>query len=215
MAVETVLRWKASLGWIVLSGGADEGGEIRATVLRRAKSSGGVAYLGFNEDSADAVLDDMEDLGAPTGYLVNVIAEDDDSIREQLEAASIIVIDDSVPAAEWRSSLLGAGVEGIMAALERGALVLAEGTGAEALGGFIINENGQLSQGLNWLENALILSGTTSLADSDLARAILHSQPQSLVVGIGVGSALALGGEGEIEVWGERQVAIALGRDYQ
>lgn len=215
MAIETVLRWQAGSGWIVLSGGADAGGEIRANALRRLNAAGGVAYIGFNEDSADAVLDDMEDLGAPTGYLVNVVSEADDSIRTQIEEASMIVIDDSVTADDWRNNLLGAAVEGIQSALSRGAVVLAEGSGAEALGGYIINSNGQLTQGLGWLENALILSDTTSLADSDLARSILDAEPQAVAIGIGVGSALVLGGDGSIEVWGERQVAIALGRDYQ
>jgi hypothetical protein len=214
MAVETVLRWKAGMGYIVLSGGADEGGEIRAAALRRAKASGGVAYLGFNEDSADALMDDMEDLGAPTGYLVNVIVDDDDTLRAQLEDASVIVIDASVTADQWRSNLIGAAAEGIQGALSRGAVVLAEGTGAEALGGYLINEHGQFAHGLSWLENALILTNTVSLGDSDLAHALLDAKPDAIAIAIGTGSALALSGDGRIEVWGERQVAIALGRDY-
>jgi hypothetical protein len=215
MNTETILRWYAGMGWIVLSGGADAGGEIRAAALRRAKASGGVAYIGFNEDSADAILDDMDDLGAPTGYLVNVVTEDDDTIRQQIEEASVIVLDDSVTPDEWRSSLLGTAIEAIQSALSRGAVLLAEGSGAEALGGFTINDHGQLTQGLGCIANTLILTDTTSLADSEVARAILDAQPDALVLGIGVGSAVALGGDGSLEVLGEEEVAIALGRDYQ
>lgn len=213
MAVVDVLRWTAGTGWIVLSGGADAGGEIRSLVLRRAKSHGGVAYLGFNEDSADAVMDDMDDLGAPTGYLVNVVAEDDDTIQAQLLDASIIVLDDSVSADEWRSSLIGPALEAMQQALERGTVILAEGSGASALGSYIVSDD-QFTGGLGWLQHALVLPGVTSLANSGMAQALLDTDPKAIVVGIGEGSALALGEGGQIEVWGERQVVLAPGRDY-
>ncbi|HEX2622225.1 MAG TPA: hypothetical protein VHL11_18835, partial [Phototrophicaceae bacterium] len=163
MAVIDILRWTAGTGWIVLSGGADAGGEIRSLALRRAKAQGGVAYLGFNEASADDVLDDMEDLGAPTGYLVNVVSEDDDTIQAQLMDASIIVIDDSVSPDEWRSSLIGAAINAMREALERGVVILAEGSGAAALGGYLLSEEGQFLEGLGWLQNSLILPEVTSL----------------------------------------------------
>ncbi|MBC8170815.1 MAG: hypothetical protein H7X77_04065 [Anaerolineae bacterium] len=215
MAIIDILHWTASAGWIVLSGGADAGGEIRSMALRRIKAHGGVAYLGFNEASADATLEDMEDLGAPTGYLVNIVTEDDESIQDQLVSASMIVIDDSVTADEWRGSLPGAAVEGMREALEHSAVILAEGTGAMALGGYILSDEGQFTEGLSWLQKAFILPGVASPTDSEMARRLLEADPKAIVVSIGIGSALALGADGQIEVWGERQVAIALGRDYQ
>lgn len=211
-----VLRWTEGIGWIVLSGGADAGGEIRAHALQIAKSAGGVAYLGLSEDSADETLADMEDLGAPTGYLVNVVAEDDDTIHKQLSESSIVVIDNSESVETWRDVLLGAANQGMQAALANGAVILAEGNAAMALGQWIVpSHDTLLRDGLAWVQHALILPGVTSLQGSDVARGVLDQSPDAIVIGIGVGSALALGSAGQIEVWGERQVSIALGRNYQ
>ncbi len=215
MAIEDILHWSSGIGWIILSGGTSFGGEVRAQVLRRIKSSGGVAYLGFDEDSSDETLDDMEDLGAPTGYLVNIVAEDDQTIREQLEDASLIMIDDSVSAEAWRDTLPGAAAEGILAALETGTIVLAEGRGAVALGQFMLDEAGKLTRGLGWLENLLILPEVTRIADSEAARQTLDLEPSAVALGIGVESALALGPDGVLEVLGRGQVAIGLGRAWQ
>jgi hypothetical protein len=214
-SIHDILRWQAGNGWLVLSGGADAGGEIRSQALRRAKADGALAYLGFNEASADDALDDMQDLGAPTGYLVNVVAEDDDTIRAQLTSASLILIDNSVSADEWRSTLIGAGMDGIRAALNLGAVVLAEGEGAAALSAYFVHTQGRIVNGLGLVENTLLLPEITSLSQSESARAMLERDSKGLVIGVGVGSALVLGAEGQIEVWGEREVAIALGRDYQ
>lgn len=210
-----ILERIAGAGWLVLSGGADAGGELRSLALQKAKLVGGVAYPGFNEDSADEVLDDMEDLGAPTGYLVNLIAEDDDTIQGLLRESSIIVLEDSVAAETWRDGLTGAGADGMQGALEQGAVVLAEGSGAAVLGEYFLTERGNLNAGFGWLSHALILPGVTSLSDSEVARELLEAEPRGVVIGIGHGSALALGGAGEVEVWGEKRVVIAPGRAYQ
>jgi hypothetical protein len=215
MAIQDILRWSSGNGWIILSGGTSAGGEVRAQALRRINAGGGVAYLGFNESSGDETLDDMEDLGAPTGYLVNIVAEDDDTIREQLEDASLIMIDDSESAETWRDALPGAAADGILAALENGAVVLAEGRGAAALGAFMLDSSGQLVRGLGWLENLLILPAVTQLGQSQVAREALDQEADAIALGIGQESALALGPEGLLEVLGRSQVAIGLGRAYQ
>lgn len=215
MAIQDILRWSSGLGWIILSGGTGRGGEVRAQVLRRIKASGGVAYLGFDENSGDETFDDMEDLGAPTGYLVNIIAEDDFTIREQIEDASLIMIDDSVSAEAWRDALPGAAADAIFAALETGTIVLAEGRGAAALGQYMLDESGELVRGLGWLEHLLILPEITHIGEFAPARELLDVQPDAVVLGIGIESALALGPDGELEVLGQRQVAIGLGRTWQ
>jgi hypothetical protein len=215
MAIQDILRWSSGNGWIILSGGTSPGGEVRAQALRRINSGGGVAYLGFDESSGDETLDDMEDLGAPTGYLVNIVAEDDLTIREQLEEASLIMIDDSASAEAWRDTLPGAAADGILAALENGAVILAERGGAAALGAFMLDAAGQVTRGLGWLENLLILPEVTELGQSQIAREMLAQEADAVALGIGQESALALGPDGLLEVLGRGQVAIGLGRAYQ
>jgi hypothetical protein len=81
-------------------------------------------------------------------------------------------------------------------------------------GAWVAAKSGELLSGLNWLENGLILPGLTVLADSELARRILREETLAIAIGIGSGSALALGPDGEVETWGAKQVAIALGSNY-
>lgn len=213
-AISDILRWPAEAqGWLVLSGGDDEGGAIRAQTLRIAPTSDiGFAYIGLSEASGDETLDDLEDLGARTGYLVNVLVEDDDTIRDQLKDASLIVIDGSEPLDAMRSSLMGAGAEAIYQSYQEGAVVLIERSNAPLAGSVMLNAKSALVNALGWVDGAFILPGVTSLASSEVAQQILESGEVAVVIGIGEGSALALGPAGQIDLWGNRQVTIALGK---
>lgn len=214
MAENKVLRWRDGRGWLVLSGGVMLESEVRARVLERALVEGGVAYIAVNAPAGSDALSDMEDLGAPTGYWVDVQTEDDVALRKQLSEAGIIVIEDTTTPETLRSSLVGAALEGLLDAYERGAVVLLEGRSASVFCAWYVLD-GAVFEGLNWLENALFMPAVTSITESAPARGFLEGQPQAVAVGAGVGSALVLGPAGEVEIWGERQVTIALGRAYQ
>jgi hypothetical protein len=212
MARNAVLRWVDGRGWLVLSASHDD--EIRALVLARASADGGVAYVAMGGIEAEKALADMEDLGASAGYLVDVLAEDDTAIRQKLAEAGVIVIPDGVDALDARDALMGAAASGIRDAFANGAVVLAEGGGAAVFGAWVLLDSRKTAAGLNWLESALVLPGVTSVSASDEAQMVLSIQPAAIAVGIGPGSALALGPDGEVETWGNKQVTIALGRDY-
>ena len=216
MARNNVLRWMDGRGWLVLAGGGNNLSDIRANALSRAAADGGIAYvtLGIQSVDAENVLADMEDLGAPSGYFVDILSEDDQTVQAKLADAGIIVIDGSASLDELRSSLIGAANDGIQVAFQNGAVVLAEGRAAVIFGAWILLELGDLSSGLEWLENSLIVPGITSVSESSAVQEVLLLQPGAIAVGIGEGSALALGPDGEVETWGERQVTIALGKDY-
>lgn len=206
-----ILRWPAGQGWLVLSGGSDELSTIRAQVLRKAKPEGEVAYIGLSVDDADDIMEDMAELGAPTGYLVDIVTEDDDTIHSELKDVAVIVLTDEHPPSEVHSALKGAALNAIRAAYEAGAVILAEGSSASLFGGVYVSEADEAVTGVNWLENAYIVPEMTSMQQSELARSALVTQSATIVVGIGVGSALALGPGGLVETWGQRQVSIGLG----
>jgi hypothetical protein len=216
MAHNNVLRWRDGRGWLVLSGGAEVGGEVRAQAIGRAAADGGVAYVSLGNDTnvAEAALLDMEDLGAASGYLVDVLSEDDETIRTKLAEASMIVIESDADLASIRSGLLGAAAEGIEAAFANGAVILAEGLSASAFGQRIALDSGETIDGLGWLEQAFILPAVVAVAESTTGRAALDDQPSALALGIGVGSALVLGPDGAVELWGRKQVTVALGRSF-
>jgi hypothetical protein len=209
MARNNVLRWKDGRGWLVLSGDAST--DIRAQALGRVSADGGVAYLG---EHSEETLDDMVDLGAPAGYVVDVMAEDDETIQATVADAGLVVIGGYSSAREVRSGLLGAAAKGMEAAFGNGAIILAEGQAAAVFGRWVATEADALLSGLNWLENGLILPDVTSLAESVAARVALGREASAIVISIGSESALALGPDGEVETWGARQVAIALGSNY-
>ncbi|MFN8448489.1 MAG: hypothetical protein U0521_07830 [Anaerolineae bacterium] len=88
MPTQTVLQWLDGRGWLVLSGGGSD--EICAQALGRVAADG-VACVSPSGDP-DALLDDIADLGAPSGYLVDVFGEDDQTLRDKLAQAGMIVV---------------------------------------------------------------------------------------------------------------------------
>lgn len=205
-----VFNWIQGAGWIVLSGGPDALREVRAKALGRISADGGVAYVGLDDDDYDDLIEDMGELGAPTGYLVNILTEDDETIKERLEDAALIFIPGEYRPEALRPALPGAAEKAIKAAYERGAIVLAEGTSASLFGGKLLLETGIAVDGLGWVEDAFIVPAVSSIADSEEARALLTAHVANVAIGIGYGSALALGPGGLVETWGEEAVTIAL-----
>lgn len=212
MPRNNIFEWPDGAGWLVLSGGADPESDIRAQVLTRLQADGPAVYLALSNgtDAAEAALDDMEDLGAPSGYLVDAAAEDDATLTEKLGEASLIVIEALPTGDDARSALVGAAIDGIEAAYQNGAVILAEGQSAMVFGAWVVLKHNGLKDGFEWLPSALIGPGVTSAAV--WARELLLTQPAAFAIGIGEGSALALGPEGQIELLGRGEVTVALGQ---
>lgn len=216
MTHKNVLRWMDGRGWLVFSGGQSVT-TIRAQVIERLATDGAVAYITLGDESGlgEHALTDMADLGAPSGYLVNILAEDDETIQSRLADAGMVVIEDSSDVMQMRSALMGAALDGIQVAFENGAIILAEASSAALFGSWLVDSTGNTLTGLEWLEGALIVPGVNAISESPSAKHLLRVQPDAIAVGIGGQSALALGPDGEVELWGERQVSVALGRAYQ
>ncbi len=215
MTASGLFQYPEGRGWIVLSGGADSGSVIRAQALRRTRAEGGAAYLVMRDDDADSTLDDMDDLGAPTGYQVNLSTEDDATIRALIGEASIIVINANAEPHTLLGGLRGAAEEALRAALGDGAVLLFEGTSASLVGAYWFGQDGVPRDGLNWLHNGVILTDTQRDDAARAAHDFLEATSSAFIVEIALGSAMVLGTEGAIEIWGERRVKVALGRDYQ
>jgi hypothetical protein len=218
MPQHQIFKWLDGRGWIVLSGrldtqGADIG-DIRSLVLARSAADGGVACISLAGGATDAemMLEDLEELGAPAGYVVDVLSEDDDTIHNRLAEAGLIVIDSAPDAETACSALIGAPIDGIQAAFSNGAIVLVEGYSASAFGSWVSQNNGKIVSGLEWLEGALVLPVDDSVASH--ARLVLEAQPAAYAIGVGQGSALALGPDGEVQIWGRGQVSVALGASF-
>lgn len=213
MSAQTGLEWIAGDGWLVLTGGDSH--DLRAEVLHRIGLDRGFAYLGLNEAAGDDEIADFEDLGAPTGYLVNIMTEDDDTIRRSLRDVGLIVVDGNADPRRMIDALRGAAEEAMREAYERGALVLAEGLSAQVFGACWLSETGSLHEGLNWVSEALILPGIgENAAVREAAYGVFERRPRTLALGISNGTALAMGPGATLEVWGENPVALTLGPGF-
>lgn len=200
----------------MLSGGYVEDSDVRAQTIGHIAADGGVAYVTFGNsvETTEVLMSDLQDLGAPPGYFVDVLTEDDDTIRAKLGEASLIVVEAGDDASQTRSALLGAAVEGMQKAFENGAVILLEGNSASVFGAWMLLDSGEIRQGIGWVSQVFVLPGVTAVAQSPAGRAALAEESSALALGIGEGSALALGPDGEVEPWGEREVTVALGRSF-
>ena len=73
--------------------------------MSRYDGSSAIAYISLAGDLGDALMDDMAELGAPTGYLVDLEEGDNNEIYERLSSAGMIVIE-AEPDAEALRSLM-------------------------------------------------------------------------------------------------------------
>jgi cyanophycinase-like exopeptidase len=212
MPQANVIRWRDGRGWIVLSGGGDvtssDAGEIEGAALNHAISGKPLVYVWAAGDieAADRHLAALEELGAPTGYLVDVMSEDDETLKTQFAEAGVILLGDGPDAARLRSGLLGAAIDAIDAAYQNGAVILGEGAGAAVLGALLSDK-----PGLGWLEGGLVTPSYEQAGSAEGLREALKKHPELYGIGLATGSALALGGEGEFEVLGNKQITITLG----
>ncbi len=209
MPTSQIFSWKDGAGWLVLSGGNESTSAVRALALERMAADGALACVSFGNSNDDEVLEDLQDLGAPAGYMVDVLAEADDTIREQLGNAAMAVISWEGDAATLRSNLTGAAIAGLEIAYRQGAVILAEGNAAAVFGAHLSD-----GVGFGWLEHGFVVPGLESAAESADVRRMIVEQPQVIVVGPLVGAAITFGGDGTLETWGNRQVTIALGNAY-
>ena len=203
----SVFQWLDGAGWLVFSGGGDD--EIRALALGRSIADGAVACVSLT-GNPDDLLDDIADLGAPSGYLVDVYGEDDETLHEKLGQAGMVIVAGGEDPAHVRGALRGAALEGSQEAYANGAIILLEGFSATAFGAWLIHET--IEDGLDWLQGAAVLTNVEDAAY--YAKPIFAAQPEAIAVNVMTGSALALGPDGQIERWGEREVTIVLGPAY-
>ena len=213
MPARAAISWLEARGWLVLAGSVRGSESVRARALAVAAADGGVAVLacaGENE-AVELLLNDFEDLGAQSGYIVDAFVEDDETLCSRLAEAGIVVVGAESDAGFVQDALTGAISEGIRMAWKQGALVLLEGPAAMSAGNWVLQEAESCDSGLGWLPGAFILPGVTDVGSSPVASALLAEAPAAIALGIGPQSALALGPDGELEIWGAQQVSIALG----
>jgi len=206
MPPDAPFTWIDSNGWLILSGPPDALSEIRAQALSRYDGAGAIAYISMADDLGDALMDDMAELGAATGYLVDLETGDNNEIYERLTGAGMIVIEAARASESLERLMTQTVLSAMKSALERGALILLEGAAASLAGEYRLTAESGLSGGMNFVRNALI----TMSAASELMPDIHHELPEVSIIGLAPAAALALGPGRRIETWGDAEVTISL-----
>ena len=217
MPQANIFRWQAGLGWLVLSGGgpleSEDNVSIEAAVLNHTVSQGPVAYIWAASDleSADHHMDLLRDLGARTGYLVDIVTEEDTAIFKLLSEAGVIILGDGPRQETLRDALAGAALRGIEEAFNLGATLYAVGQSA-ALAGAYISEGDVLIPGFSWLAAFRHPARLHNRPGGTTARCVQQVE-NGYGLGIGQGAALAFGPLGEVEVWGNKAITVSLGQE--
>lgn len=210
MGAISPFSWQAENGWLVLSGGVDALGDIRGRALSRSEASGDIVYISLADDLGDSLMDDMAELGATSGYLLDIEEADNNEVYERLSGAVMIVIEANGRGPDLLRLLRRTAVHPLKDALNRGGLVLLEGAAAATAGEYSLDSAGQIVAGLGLLQGALVVADSFGFDDKHL-RSIQLQWPKVTFLSLAAGTALVLGPDGAIETWGDRQVSISLG----
>jgi len=202
----SVFRWRNGRGWLVLAGAAQD--EIRGHVLSRSAADGAMAVIALPPSAADHLLEDLADLGAAAGYIVDVMTEPDEDIQAKTGEAGVVVLSADGDPDEVRSALTGAAIQALDQAFQNGAIVLAEGAAAQAMGAWLLSD-GFTPDGFAWLEDAVIELGPPPVGGDALA--VLETHPEGLAMALADDAAVAFGPDGQVELCGSRRVAVTLG----
>lgn len=219
MPQANIFRWRAGNGWIVLAGGgspdSDDNFNIDAGILTRTISQGPIAYVWAASDIevADSHMDSLRELGARTGYLIDVMTEDDDSLYSQLSEAGVIILGDGPRVATLRDALAGVAWRAIEETFSRGATLYVIGQSAAVIGEYLI-EDGTMGAGMGWLADALILPYYTPDQADNLRDHVADLPDGGYGLGLGEGAALAFGPNSSVEVWGNGKITVSLGSSY-
>jgi len=221
------LQWRAGMGWLMLAGGGswqeDETGEVDAAALGWADLDRPMAVLptaGSSTIDAEALLDYYADLGGPNGYVVPIFDVAGARLTENcrlLEEAGLIYVSDGPKVATLVRALRGSpAVQALVRAFERGAVIVGMGTGAAALGAWIVDPEHSSSgasraePGLAWLNNIVVAPHFEGTEVAHRLRDLLDLKPNCLGLGIPDRVALGLGPSGEVENIGPGQVTVVV-----
>jgi hypothetical protein len=216
----SIFQWPDGAGWLVLSGGGNfrkgESEGVDTRMILRGAADGALAYVwaASDLDTAEHYLTYIADLGGRSGYPVDIVSEDDASLNSQLGEAGLIVVGDGNQGMRLYNALHGPAIQAILAAYLNGALIMGVGVGAEVFGSWFLRGGDDPRPGFGWLSNALLQVSPAHPTTHKPRRELFQREPLAYSVELGQDSALALGPEGQVELWGKRQIAVSLGQGY-
>lgn len=215
---EGILRRRGETGWIVLAEALPVFGGVHRDLGDKVLSSIDLSLpplcILAPEHELESTQDFLEEVEALLGLPIEVIQLEEFSGAEWSQAGLIVLVGGPSEAWVTRLSRLGRGSRPSYGPAE-GSLVLAAGPAAGALGSWVLSPGESApSPGLGWLPGAMVLPGWGAPTEKEPVRKALAREERSYAVALPESSILALGPEGEVEVWGDVKPTIALGPSW-
>ncbi|MGH2606033.1 MAG: hypothetical protein ACRDG5_05535, partial [Anaerolineales bacterium] len=105
--------------------------------------------------------------------------------------------------------------ESLLGSVTEGGLVLASQAASGCFGSWTLpGPAHDISPGLAWLPGAIVLAGEADPAGREEVRRLLRDRDHSYAIGLPSAAILALGPQGEVEVWGGAAPRVALGKGW-
>lgn len=215
---EEVLRHGGQSGWLVLASQVPRLGgetpELAERLLERMDLSRPPVCLTAAETPPEGLELLLEEFEALLGVRPAVLPAGLEPPAELAQVGLILLTGGTT--AGWvqalDDTLLG---EVVLQALQGGSVIFAAGPSAGAVGSWSISPGQQHAEsGLSWVAGAVVLPHEDEPGERESVRELLRDNPKAYALGLAPHTLVALGPEGEIEVWGESQPTIILGQGW-
>ncbi|MGC9349568.1 MAG: Type 1 glutamine amidotransferase-like domain-containing protein [Anaerolineae bacterium] len=219
------LRWLDGEGWLVMLGGGDwrRGtiDEVDARLLSVANLDRPMVVLVGEGDRSDAygILEHYTLLGGPGGEAFTLA----DMSRAQLNTPEFLTLlqeagilylggENPLPLVNnlYNTEALRYIVEGFSTL--QGLTLIGSAAGAATLGRWVFTPEPphQQAMGFGFLMNAVVVPHFTGTENSPILKALPKIDPELLGLGVPDDTALALGPQGQVEMWGESHVTAVV-----
>jgi len=218
------LRWRDGRGWLVLvgSGKPENITHILRAAIEAMSDESPVVFVPTASAAPDGdhttsqrIITQIETLGGPVGYVAPIFTHTDATdLRNarRLAQAGLVYLGDG-SAQQLVTALSDTPtLDALAAAYEAGAVVVAAGAAACALGAWGMCE--QEIVGWGWLPDALICPHYT---EASTLREAVKAHPECLGLGIPQDTALALGPDNQVQTLSAsgQQVTVVLGYRFR
>jgi hypothetical protein len=201
-----LFRRPQGTGWLVLCGGpAPEGLILRALALvEHAGILLAVVPSARDLPGGDIALEPWMDSSGWEGRSVD--CETSEILEDALTEAALVLLPDLANAGTYVRGLGQTDANDfLLAALDAGVVIVAEGAAAESLGQQIAAVDEQSgTPGLGWIPGAIIQTHFSE----DASNPSILNRNDRFRIGLPVGVSIALGPEEEREIWGEGKPTI-------
>jgi cyanophycinase-like exopeptidase len=220
------LRWHDGRGWLILTGGGEleDVADIHRAAIEAMSDESPAVFVPTASKLPDEgrgrgqiVTEQIQELGGPTGYVAPIFsrtdAGDPKNVRRVTQAGLVYL--GGGQAHKLIETLNGTPtLDALAAVYEAGAVVIAEGEAACALGAWGLCAEGNTIAGWSWLPDVLICP---SFDGSAVLREAIKAKPECLGLGIPQGVALALGPENQVRTLSAsgQQVTVVLGHRFR